>query len=468
MFRAQLPASTILETTWQKKMLAQHRARIKQVKPSIDNKEPRNRYLGYNAKRALQDEEKYRVIEQQNKKLLARMESIMSQRNTLDNHNESFQLRSLNIFMRKRQTRQITMENLAILKRIEDRPSMYSHHRWAAEAERQEALLKNICRFPLHAGYKRSGSPSSPNSPDGPARKQDQWLLDVGRSQSAPPMRGRADSISDMDEDDVLVDPPPPQYQSRIGSQQRPLAQSLPKLSSPDSTVTPSVSSTKPADAAPVQKLPSLAKTQQSQPATSTTVDAAAPQRTGSVTAGAKAATASSPVTTAPAAIPAAPVSTGSVSSAAVASTEVSATSTAVTSTAVTATPTSAVAAPVSTTTSTATVTSVSSVATAPSAATVSNATPTQPAQPVTGSPAPATAVKTESPAKLTTQPSTTTTAAATPVSPAAAAVPVSTAPVTAASAVVSTSAAAPTPTKTASKTAVSSGSFFVTDPPES
>jgi hypothetical protein len=103
--------------------------------------------------------------------LLAKMERIMKQKNTLDNHND-FEVKSLNFTVRKREMIKITSENLvraftfdqfvalpvfltrssqsqAILRRIQAREPCYSHTLWEDEARRQESYLRNICEYPL-------------------------------------------------------------------------------------------------------------------------------------------------------------------------------------------------------------------------------------------------------------------------------------------------------------------------------
>jgi len=57
--------------------------------------------------------------------------------------------KSLNKDVRKRELLKITMENQAILKRLQDRQPNYNAGKWQEEAEERKKLLKNICVYPL-------------------------------------------------------------------------------------------------------------------------------------------------------------------------------------------------------------------------------------------------------------------------------------------------------------------------------
>lgn len=112
MHRALPTVNKLLSKKWEEKQKAELQRRIKTVKPSIDNKPPRQyTHLRANMKRAQMEEERYSAIEKHNRMLLAKMERIMKQKGTLDNHTE-VQAKSLNFFVRKKEMIRITSENL--------------------------------------------------------------------------------------------------------------------------------------------------------------------------------------------------------------------------------------------------------------------------------------------------------------------------------------------------------------------
>ena len=58
------------------------------------------------------------------------------------------QKKSLNREARKRELLKITMENQAILRRLQDKQPSYNVSKWMEEAEERKKILKNICEYP--------------------------------------------------------------------------------------------------------------------------------------------------------------------------------------------------------------------------------------------------------------------------------------------------------------------------------
>lgn len=56
--------------------------------------------------------------------------------------------RSLNRDARKRELLKITMENQAILRRLQEQKPNYDVMKWEEEAQKRKRLLKNICEYP--------------------------------------------------------------------------------------------------------------------------------------------------------------------------------------------------------------------------------------------------------------------------------------------------------------------------------
>lgn len=59
--------------------------------------------------------------------------------------------KSLNREHRKRELLKITMENQAILKRLQDKTSNYNVGKWEGEFRDRERILKNICEYPYQS-----------------------------------------------------------------------------------------------------------------------------------------------------------------------------------------------------------------------------------------------------------------------------------------------------------------------------
>ena len=58
------------------------------------------------------------------------------------------QKKSLNKDSRKRELLKITMENQAILRRLQDKQSSYNVGKWVEEEQERKRILKNICEYP--------------------------------------------------------------------------------------------------------------------------------------------------------------------------------------------------------------------------------------------------------------------------------------------------------------------------------
>jgi len=58
------------------------------------------------------------------------------------------QKRSLNREVRKKNLLKITIENQAILKRLQDRQSNYDVNKWESEFKGREKILRKMCEFP--------------------------------------------------------------------------------------------------------------------------------------------------------------------------------------------------------------------------------------------------------------------------------------------------------------------------------
>jgi len=132
-----------------------HLKRLKNVKPSIDNKAPKRcPHLRQNLKKKQLMEERFATIERENQLLLEKMSAIMN-KNCLDNKNDSLRYaHSMNKGRRKKDLEKITRENQAILYRIQAREPTYNHMEWKNERERNLRYLQNISEYEIPISYK--------------------------------------------------------------------------------------------------------------------------------------------------------------------------------------------------------------------------------------------------------------------------------------------------------------------------
>ena len=75
--------------------------------------------------------------------------------NILNNNHLSshpFQKKSLNKTAREKAYMQITRENKALLRRLQNKPASYSVKQWDEERKRTEQRLRNICEYPYKLG----------------------------------------------------------------------------------------------------------------------------------------------------------------------------------------------------------------------------------------------------------------------------------------------------------------------------
>ena len=128
-----LVSSKLLDRRWKTRDLQIHKQRLRSVKSSISAQQSAPMIpncILRNAKKEEMNERRYTEIEKANRILLERMTHIMQ---TGGRHNNNFTpmtshvpKRSLNSEVRRKELMKITIENQAILKRLQDKTSNYS------------------------------------------------------------------------------------------------------------------------------------------------------------------------------------------------------------------------------------------------------------------------------------------------------------------------------------------------------
>lgn len=163
MHRAQPVANQVCYDKWQERQYKIHRQKLQKIKSSVDNKAPQlYPHLYQKLKKAQMEEDRCTIIERDNRTLVKRMTDLM-QKSALDTHNH-VEYRSLNKERRRRELVKITQENMALLKRLQQRPPTYNHLVWEQQRERNEALCDRICRYPYRPARPASASGDQPDA----------------------------------------------------------------------------------------------------------------------------------------------------------------------------------------------------------------------------------------------------------------------------------------------------------------
>jgi len=125
-----------------------HQAKLQNMKSSISRQAPQTfTHLKSNKKKIQVHEDKLTEMERQNRILLDKLTHIMKHNNNDGNHNNG--PKSLNRDLRKRELVKITIENQALLKRLQDKKATYDRNMWENDRKKHELYLKNICEYPF-------------------------------------------------------------------------------------------------------------------------------------------------------------------------------------------------------------------------------------------------------------------------------------------------------------------------------
>ncbi|XP_075436245.1 sperm axonemal maintenance protein CFAP97D1 isoform X2 [Ascaphus truei] len=117
------------------------------AKAQIDNKPPRTFLHNHVQVKKIQlQQDRLAYIEKDNKLMLERIAQIMRSKGLVDNWNDCYLRRSRNCGKRNRDIVRITMDNQALLKRIQETKPDYEYKKWEKEwqASRNHLKLKII------------------------------------------------------------------------------------------------------------------------------------------------------------------------------------------------------------------------------------------------------------------------------------------------------------------------------------
>ncbi|XP_041732003.1 sperm axonemal maintenance protein CFAP97D1 isoform X2 [Coregonus clupeaformis] len=118
-------------------------------KQMVDNKAPRT-YLHchLNMKKIQMEQERLMELERDNRLLVSRIARTMGTKGGLDNWNEYQAKPSVNADLRNRELVKISLENQAILKKINMTKSVYDHRTWLDDFKVSRGYVNRLLKYP--------------------------------------------------------------------------------------------------------------------------------------------------------------------------------------------------------------------------------------------------------------------------------------------------------------------------------
>ena len=131
----------------------QHRNNIRNMKSSVDTACPKSLTKGRrrNRKKEQLQEDRFALIERENRILLEKMSQIML-RSSLDMAGDRSHVHSLNLPQRKRDIKRINSDNRILLERIEKTQPYYNRKKWMRDRRKHLHTLKTMGEFPFSLG----------------------------------------------------------------------------------------------------------------------------------------------------------------------------------------------------------------------------------------------------------------------------------------------------------------------------
>ncbi|XP_030631298.1 uncharacterized protein CFAP97D1-like [Chanos chanos] len=117
-------------------------------KPMVDNKAPRTYLHSHlNLKKIQMEQERLMEIERDNRLLVSRVARTMA-RGGLDNWNDYHPKPSVNADLRNRELVKISLENQALLKKINMTKSVYDHKTWLSDFKVTRGYVTRLLKYP--------------------------------------------------------------------------------------------------------------------------------------------------------------------------------------------------------------------------------------------------------------------------------------------------------------------------------
>ncbi|KAJ3045137.1 hypothetical protein HDV00_011863 [Rhizophlyctis rosea] len=154
----------LLSRRWEEHVKNLHLRKLKEARPSVDNKVPRRYpHLEMRLKRLQNEEERLYEIEKNNHILLDRIAFQISNASQVSDLEQARRMKqvetelgghwkaagTLNGPKRRKDWEKIQSENLTILQRIEDKAPYYDRRKWLEDRHKSLSYLANIAQYPL-------------------------------------------------------------------------------------------------------------------------------------------------------------------------------------------------------------------------------------------------------------------------------------------------------------------------------
>jgi len=163
-----------------------HVQKVKTMKPSVDISPPPT-YSHLESRRKQIELEKQRLakIAHENAKLTRALVEISTKPSKFPTQQEP-QKKSLNREYRQREAERIQAENLAMIKRMIDKPPAFGTTNWEDERAKQLKYLQNCCEFPVLDHHQKIGAKVKKRG-DTAAAQATQKLTDLSLNESSWP-----------------------------------------------------------------------------------------------------------------------------------------------------------------------------------------------------------------------------------------------------------------------------------------
>ncbi|XP_046888732.1 sperm axonemal maintenance protein CFAP97D1-like isoform X2 [Hypomesus transpacificus] len=134
---------------WDGQHYKYHVDRMGKTKPMVDNKAPRT-YLHCHLKlkKIQMEQERLMELERDNRLLVSRIARTMGTKGGLDNWNTYQTKHSVNADLRNRELVKESLENQAILKKIDMTKSVYDHRKWLNDFKVTRGYVNRLMKYP--------------------------------------------------------------------------------------------------------------------------------------------------------------------------------------------------------------------------------------------------------------------------------------------------------------------------------
>ncbi|XP_062331135.1 sperm axonemal maintenance protein CFAP97D1-like isoform X2 [Osmerus eperlanus] len=134
---------------WDGQHYKYHVDRMGKTKPMVDNKAPRT-YLHCHLKlkKIQMEQERLMELERDNRLLVSRIARTMGTKGGLENWNTYQTKHSVNADLRNRELVKVSLENQAILKKIDMTKSVYDHRKWLNDFKATRGYLNRLMKYP--------------------------------------------------------------------------------------------------------------------------------------------------------------------------------------------------------------------------------------------------------------------------------------------------------------------------------